>query len=108
MSSDNPASQVYAKRLLEEVGYLLWYPDLPPDQNVVQAYRDRGAGIDHVDNITGDGEFESLGFEFTPFSPKDAIFIIPDRAAREDHYEYIKEDFYNRLIDGVLYSKRIE
>jgi hypothetical protein len=50
----------------------------------------------------------SLGFEFTPFSPKDAIFIIPDRAAREDHYEYIKEDFYNRLIDGVLYSKRIE
>jgi hypothetical protein len=42
----------------------------------------------------------------TPFSPKDTIFIIPDGAAREDHHEYTKEDFYNRLIDGVLYSKK--
>lgn len=34
------------------------------------------------------------------------ILIIPDGAAREDHHEYTKENFYNRLIDDVLYLKR--
>jgi hypothetical protein len=62
MSSDNPASEVYAKRLLlEEVGYPFWYPDPPLDQNVPRAYRDHDASTDHVDKITG-GEASKYKF----------------------------------------------
>jgi len=58
MSSDNPTSQVYANRLLEEVGYPLWHSGLqnvPPQKCL---FPDGGVSMDYVDKITGDEAFK--------------------------------------------------
>jgi hypothetical protein len=59
MSSDDATSEIYAKLLLpKRLGYPLWYPDLPLDQNLPQAYRKDGICIGDVGKITGEGAFE--------------------------------------------------
>jgi hypothetical protein len=51
-------SENYARCLFGEHGYPLWVPK--PNDNLSQAYRERGIGIGDVGLITGDGGFDFL------------------------------------------------
>jgi len=59
MSGGDAASEVYAELLLlERLGYPLWRPDLPLDQNLPQAYLDHGVSIGDVGILTEEGAFK--------------------------------------------------